>query len=95
MNKTELVDAVAARSYQPKAVVVVVLDALLETVKRSLSRSEPVLLIGFGGFEVAERSAKEVHHPGTGVAMTIPTKKVVRFKAGKILSNAVAERWSR
>lgn len=90
MNKSELIEAVAARTYQPKAVAAVVVDAILETVKRSLSRNEPVLLIGFGGFEVVERSAKEVHHPGTGVAMTIPTKEVVKFKAGKILSDSVA-----
>ena len=90
MNKTELVDAVAARSYQTKAVTAAVVDAILETIKKSLSRNDPVLLIGFGGFEVVERSAKKVHHPGTGVPMTIPTKKVVKFKAGKILSNAVA-----
>ena len=89
MNKTELVDAVAARSYQTKAITAAVVDAILETIKKFLSRNDPVLLIGFDGFEVEERSTK-VHHPGTGVPMTIPTKKVVKFKAGKTLSNAIA-----
>lgn len=89
MNKTELVDAVAARSHQTKALTASVVDAILETVLKSLSRDQPVLLMGFGVFEVFERSAKKTHHPGTGQPMTVPAKRVVKFKPGKLLSDSV------
>ena len=89
MNKTELVDAVAAKSHQTKALTASVVDAILETVLKSLSRDQPVLLMGFGVFEVFERSAKKTHHPGTGQPMTIPAKRVVKFKPGKLLSDSV------
>ena len=89
MNKTELVDAVAARSHQTKALTASVVDAILETVLKSLSRDQPVLLMGFGVFEVFERSAKKTHHSGTGQLMTIPAKRVVKFKPGKLLSDSV------
>jgi DNA-binding protein HU-beta len=90
MNKTELINAVSAKSYQTKAVTAAVVDAIFETIQNSLSRNEAVQLSGFGGFETFQRAAKEIHHPGTGISMIIPTKKVVKFKAGKILSNTVA-----
>lgn len=90
MNKSELIDAVSSRSFQTKPVTRAVVNAILETMKRALSRGEPVTLSGFGGFETFKRSAKEVHHPGTGIHMTIPTKTVVKFKAGKLLKTAVA-----
>lgn len=90
MNKTELIDAVAAKSGQSKANTAAVLDGMIEAVKESLAKSESVQLIGFGTFEVTERAAREGRNPATGAALKIAAKKVVKFKVGKVLADAVA-----
>lgn len=90
MNKTELIDAVAAKSGLSKANTAAVLDGMIEIVKESLAKSEPVQLIGFGSFDVTERAAREGRNPATGATLKIAAKKVVRFKVGKTLSDAVA-----
>ncbi|HCN68878.1 MAG TPA: DNA-binding protein [Candidatus Accumulibacter sp.] len=90
MNKTELVDAVAAKTGQTKAATAVLLDGFIEAVTESLVKSESVQLIGFGTFEVTERAAREGRNPATGAALKIAAKKVVKFKPGKALSEAIA-----
>lgn len=90
MNKTELVDAVAAKTGQTKAATAVLLDGFIEAVTESLVKSESVQLIGFGTFEVTERAAREGRNPATGAALKIAAKKVVKFKPGKALSGAIA-----
>ena len=90
MNKTELIDAVAARSGQSKAATAAVLEGMMNTVKEALLRNESVQLIGFGTFEVSERAAREGRNPATGAALSIAAKRVVKFKVGKGLAEAVA-----
>ncbi len=92
MNKTELIDAVAAQSGQSKAATAAVLEGMMNTVKTALLRNESVQLIGFGTFEVSERAAREGRNPATGAALSIAAKRVVKFKVGKALAEAVAGR---
>ncbi len=90
MNKSELIDAVAAKTGQTKTATAALLDGFIETVKESLAKNESVQLIGFGAFEVTERAAREGRNPATGAALKIAAKKIVKFKAGKALTEAVA-----
>lgn len=90
MNKTELIDAVAAKSGLSKAKTAAVLDGMIEAVKESMARNESVQLIGFGTFEVTERAAREGRNPATGAALKIAAKKVVKFKVGKALADTVS-----
>jgi DNA-binding protein HU-beta len=89
MNKTELIDAVAAKTGQTKAATAALLDGFIETVKETLVKNESVQLIGFGAFEVTERAAREGRNPATGAALKIAAKKVVKFKPGKALAEAM------
>ena len=66
------------------------LDGFIETVKETLVKNESVQLIGFGAFEVTERAAREGRNPATGAALKIAAKKVVKFKPGKALAEAIA-----
>ena len=50
MNKSELIDAVAASADLPKAAAGRAIDAMIETVTGSLKRGDPVVLVGFGTF---------------------------------------------
>ncbi len=88
MNKTELIDAVATRSNTTKAQTAILLNGLLEVIQEALADGNNVQLVGFGTFSVTERAGREGRNPATGKAMTIPAKKVVKFKPGKTLSDA-------
>ena len=91
MNKTELIDSVAAKTGASKAKTAEMLDAMMASVKESLAKNESVQLIGFGTFEVTERAAREGRNPATGAAMQIAAKKVVKFKVGKALADSVSK----
>ena len=89
MNKAELIQALAESSGQTKAVSEAVLNAFIGTVQKSLTAGEPVALVGFGTFAASNRDARTGRNPQTGEAIDIPAKRVVKFKAGSTLADAV------
>ena len=89
MNKTELIDAIAAGAGLSKADSKKALDATEEAIKNALVNEDKVQLIGFGTFAVAERPAREGINPATKQKITIAAKKVAKFKAGAELADAV------
>lgn len=89
MNKSELIDAIAASADIPKTVAGRALDAVVESVTNALKAGDQVTLIGFGTFQVKERAAREGRNPKTGETIKIEAAKVPSFKAGKALKDAV------
>ena len=89
MNKSELIDAIAASADIPKAAAGRALDAMIETVSESLQKGDSVVLVGFGTFSVKERAARTGRNPQTGDAIEIKAAKVPSFKPGKALKDAV------
>lgn len=89
MNKSELIDAIAAETDLSKAAAGKALDATLDAIKASLEKGEAVTLIGFGTFSVGVRAARTGRNPQTGEPLEIPESKAVKFKAGKALKEAV------
>ena len=89
MNKTELVDAIAAAADITKAQAGRALDAVLESVTETLKKGEKVTLIGFGTFETRERVARTGRNPQTGKEIQIAASTTPAFKAGKKLKDAL------
>jgi DNA-binding protein HU-beta len=89
MNKTQLIDAVAAKSLLTKADSRKALDAFFSVTETALQKGDRIALVGFGSFSVAERQSRIGRNPRTGEEIKIPTKKVVRFKPGAQLNDAV------
>lgn len=89
MNKTELINAVAEKSELAKKDATKAVDAVFESIMESLKEGEKVQLIGFGNFEVRDRSARKGRNPQTGEEIQIAASKVPAFKAGKALREAV------
>ncbi len=89
MNKVELVAAIAAEAGLSKAAAAKALDATVGAIAGALKKGEAVQLIGFGSFSVAQRAARNGVNPATGKAIKIAAKKVVKFKAGKALAEAL------
>jgi len=90
MNKTELIEAIATRSNTTKAQAGTMVNGMLDVLQQTLATGNSVQLVGFGTFSVTERAGREGRNPATGKTMTIPAKKVVKFKPGKALSEAAA-----
>ena len=61
----------------------------LDTVTDALKKGDQVTLVGFGTFEVRERSARTGRNPQTGETIQIAASKAPTFKAGKALKDAV------
>ncbi|MGM8365337.1 HU family DNA-binding protein [Virgibacillus sp. W0181] len=89
MNKTDLVNEVAEKSELSKKDAAKAVDAVFDSVMDSLKKGEKVQIIGFGNFEVRDRSARKGRNPQTGEEIEIPASKVPAFKAGKALKDIV------
>lgn len=89
MNKSELIEAIAASADIPKAAATRALDAMVESVTDSLKKGESVSLVGFGTFAIKERAARTGRNPQTGQPIEISAAKVPSYKAGKALKDAV------
>jgi DNA-binding protein HU-beta len=90
MNKSELIDAIAASAQLTKADAARALDSFTNTVTNALKAGDSVALVGFGTFSVKERAARKGRNPKTGQEIEIAASKVPDFKAGKGLKDAVA-----
>ncbi|WP_068472431.1 HU family DNA-binding protein [Saccharicrinis aurantiacus] len=89
MNKAQLIDAIAENSGLTKADAKKALDSFINVTSDALKGGDRISLIGFGSFSVSERSARTGRNPQTGKEIQIAAKKVVKFKAGSELSDAV------
>ena len=89
MNKTELIDAIAAKSECSKAAAGKMLDAFIDTVSQQMADGDKVVLVGFGTFQTGARAAREGRNPRTGESITIAAAKQPKFRAGKSLKDAV------
>ena len=89
MNKAELIEAVAASADLDKATATRALQAVLDNVTSTLQGGDPVVLIGFGTFQVKARAARMGRNPKTGAEIQIKACNVPSFKAGKALKEAV------
>ena len=87
MNKTELVNAIAAEAKLTKVQAKAALEATLNAIGGTLVKGDKVALIGFGTFSINERKARTGINPANKKKIQIPAKKVVKFKAGKELND--------
>lgn len=88
MNKTDLVNAIAAQGLS-KADSKKALDAVLDAISGALKEGDKIAILGFGTFSINERPAREGINPATKEKITIAAKKVVKFKAGAELAAGV------
>ena len=89
MNKTELINAVAAKAELSKKDADKAVAAVFAAIEEALVKGDKVQLIGFGTFEVKERAARTGHNPQTGATIEIAASKVPSFKASSALKTAV------
>ena len=89
MNKTELIEKIAAAAGLTKVDSKKALEATVAAIKDALVAGDKVQLVGFGTFAVKEQPAREGINPLTKEKITIAAKKVAKFKAGAELADAL------
>lgn len=89
MNKANLINEIANSTGLTKTKSGQALDAFLTAIENALTNDQKVTLVGFGTWETSSRKARKGRNPKTGAEITIPAKKVVRFRAGATLSKEV------
>ena len=89
MNKAELIASVAASANLSKKDSEKAINAFISNVEDALKKGDKVQLVGFGTFEVRERAARKGRNPQTNAEIDIPASKVLAFKAGKAIKDAL------
>ena len=89
VNKSQLIDQIAADADISKAAAGHALDSFIEAVSGALKDGDSVALVGFGTFSVRERAARSGRNPQTGETIQIAAANIPSFKAGKALKDAV------
>ncbi len=80
MNKTKLIESVAEQSGLSKAQAATAVNATLCSIIDALKAGQDVMIVGFGGFRVKSRAARQGRNPKTGEPIQIPASKTVGFR---------------
>ena len=90
MKKDGLIEAIMkAAGIEHKSTGLKAVDAIFDTITTSLGRGEEVAIPGFGVFKVVKRAAREGRNPKTGEKIHIAASIKPKFRAGKVLKEAV------
>jgi DNA-binding protein HU-beta len=89
MNKGDLINKISGDAGITKTQAQNALNSFLDATAGALKGGDKVTLVGFGTFSTSSRAARKGRNPQTGAEINIPAKKVVKFKAGKELSDNI------
>ncbi len=89
MNKAQLIEVVAKASNVTKVDAESVLNAAIDSIKKSVKKGEDVTLIGFGTFTKSKRQARSGRNPQTGKEIKIPAMTVPKFRPGREFKDAI------
>ncbi|MCL5405763.1 MAG: HU family DNA-binding protein [Deltaproteobacteria bacterium] len=89
MTKVELLTKIANDTGITKSHAEKAMDAFISAVSTGLESGDKITLVGFGTFSVVERAEREGRNPRSGEKIKVPASKVVKFKAGKTLSEKI------
>lgn len=91
MNKSELIDELAHQCEMTKAAAARNIESLTEIITKELTHGREVAIPGFGTFATNNRAARSGRNPQTGEVIKIAAARVVKFKPGKKLKEAVSK----
>lgn len=91
ITKKELVARIAERTRQTKVVAKEIIQMFLDEIIEELGRGNRLEFREFGVFEVRERAARKAQNPRTLEKVSVPAKRVVKFKVGRMMKQRVTE----
>lgn len=90
MNKAELINVLADRLGSNRKATGHALDAILDTIYRTVSKGEKVTITGFGTFEKVQRAARTGRNPATGESIKVKKSTAPKFRPGQEFKNVVS-----
>ena len=79
----------AAVGLESKKQAVEIVDALFDIITKTLAKGDEVKIPGFGNFKVMKRAERMGVNPKTGEKIKIAASVKPKFRAGKLLKEAV------
>jgi DNA-binding protein HU-beta len=89
VNKTELIEAIAAKTGASKVAVGEIIGALEETVTASVKKGEKVVITGFISFDRVERKARTARNPQTGEPIQVKASRAPKVTIGAAFKKAI------
>jgi integration host factor subunit beta len=91
MTKADLIEEVARVVEVTRKDSEVIVDAIFESVVRSLRNGDKIEIRGFGSFRTRQRQPRIGRNPKTGARVDVPSKRIPYFKPSKELKDLVNE----
>ena len=92
MNKSELIETIAAGADISKATAGKALDTAIQAIVTTVAKGGQVTLTGFGSFKSTRRAARKARNPRTGESIKVPAVTVPKFSVGATFKAAVAKK---
>jgi len=89
VTKADIVERIAEKTGLNKKETFLVVDLMIEDIKKALSEGDKIELRGFGSFKVKKRNPRKARNPRTGETVSVPAKLVPFFKVSKALKEKV------
>lgn len=90
MTKSVLIEKVAEKvEGLTRNQTEIVVETVFESIKKALMNGEKIEIRGFGNFRLKTRNPRKARNPKTGETVEVPGKKVLYFKVGKALKEAL------
>ena len=88
-TKSDLADSVYHSADLSKTTAISAIESILEIIKSTLERGEPILISGFGKFEVKTKDPRRGRNPQTGTDLMLDSRKVITFKCSRSLREKI------
>ena len=89
LTKVQLVDSIHKETNLSRKKSLVLVESLLEIIKKTLENGEDVLISGFGKFCVKKKNERKGRNPATGDGMMLAPRKVVTFRCSPMLKKTI------
>lgn len=90
MTKSVLIDKVSEKvEGLTRKQTEIIVDTVFDGIKEALSKGEKIEIRGFGNFRLKQRRPRKARNPKTGEGVDVPSKRVLHFKVGKALRDAL------
>lgn len=89
MTKRDIAEKIQAKTGMSNKESAEILEAVFSIMKNTLESGETLKISGFGSFEIKHKSDRIGRNPQTGEPMTISARRVLTFKPGSVLRQAI------
>ncbi len=90
ITKKELVNRIAERTTVTKVVAKDIIQSFLDSIIEELAAGNRLEFREFGVFETKERAARRAQNPRTLEKVSVPAKRIVKFKVGRMMRERVS-----